>query len=100
MHLDIVTISWYTRCIFFYGGVDMFNKNFKKNMTRVAAGLLSAGMLLGSSLTANANGLYISELTGLPISTTIQNQRPIAVMVDNEKTALQHYGTAEADIVY
>ena len=78
----------------------MLNKNFKKNMTRVAAGLLSAGMLLGSSLTANANGLYISELTGLPISTTIQNQRPIAVMVDNEKTALQHYGTAEADIVY
>jgi len=41
-----------------------------------------------------------SELTGLPIDSSIQNQRPIAVMVDNEKVALKHYGTAEADIVY
>ncbi len=45
-------------------------------------------------------GQYLSELTGLPIDQTLQNQRPIAVMVDNESKALPHYGTAEADIVY
>lgn len=45
-------------------------------------------------------GDYLSELTGEPISQDIQDQRPIAAMVDNEKTALPHYGTADADIVY
>ncbi len=46
------------------------------------------------------DGQYLSELTGLPISEDLQNQRPIAVMVDNESKALPHYGTADADIVY
>lgn len=41
-----------------------------------------------------------SELTGLEISDSIASQRPVAIMVDNEKKALKHYGTAEADIVY
>ena len=41
-----------------------------------------------------------SELTGLPIDDSIIEQRPIAVMVDNEKIALNHFGTGEADIVY
>ena len=45
-------------------------------------------------------GMYLSELTGLPIDENLLMQRPIAVMVDNEKTALEHYGIAEADIVY
>ena len=45
-------------------------------------------------------GMYLSELTGLPIDEDLLMQRPIAVMVDNEKTALEHYGIAEADIVY
>ena len=45
-------------------------------------------------------GMYLSELTGEPIDESLKDQRPIAVMVDNEKTALPHYGTAEADIVY
>lgn len=79
----------------------MIKKSLKNRLTRIAAVSLAATMLFGSTLTANAEETYyISELTGLPISTTIQNQRPIAVMVDNEKVALQHYGTAEADIVY
>ena len=29
-----------------------------------------------------------------------KDQRPIAVMVDNERTALPHFGTADADVVY
>ena len=45
-------------------------------------------------------GMYLSELTGEPIDEALKNQRPIAVMVDNERTALDHFGTAEADVVY
>ncbi len=45
-------------------------------------------------------GCYLSELTGLPISNDIKDQRPIAVMVDNEKEAIPHYEIAECDIVY
>ncbi len=41
-----------------------------------------------------------NELTGLEVSDAIAGQRPVAIMVDNEKKALAHYGTAEADVVY
>ena len=44
--------------------------------------------------------MYRSELTNEPISTDLKDQRPIAVMIDNESTALPHYGTADADVVY
>lgn len=44
--------------------------------------------------------MYRSELTNEWISQAIQNQRPVAIMVDNEKTALDHYGVTQADIVY
>ncbi len=43
---------------------------------------------------------YRSELTNEWIDESLKNQRPIAVMVDNEKTALPHYGLTEADVVY
>ena len=45
-------------------------------------------------------GMYASELTGLPISEELKNQRPIAVMVDNEIEALPHFGTAACDVIY
>ena len=45
-------------------------------------------------------GMYRSELTNEIISKDLENQRPIAVMVDNEVTALDHYGINSADIVY
>jgi hypothetical protein len=41
-----------------------------------------------------------NELTGLEVPDQVAGQRPVAIMVDNEKIALKHYGTAEADIVY
>jgi hypothetical protein len=41
-----------------------------------------------------------NELTGLEVSDAIAGQRPVAIMVDNEKKALKHYGTSEADVVY
>ena len=43
---------------------------------------------------------YRSELTNEWIPEEIENQRPVAIMVDNEKTALDHYGLTQADIVY
>lgn len=45
-------------------------------------------------------GMYRSELTNEWIDETLKDQRPIAAMVDNEKTALPHYGLTKADIVY
>lgn len=45
-------------------------------------------------------GKYQSELTNEWIDESLKNQRPIAVMVDNEKTALPHFGLSTADVVY
>lgn len=46
------------------------------------------------------DGMYRSELTNEWIDESLKNQRPAAVMVDNEKTALPHYGLTQADVVY
>lgn len=45
-------------------------------------------------------GKYRSELTNELIDDSLKNQRPIAVMVDNESIALPHYGLSQADVVY
>ena len=45
-------------------------------------------------------GMYLSEMTGEPIDEKLKDQRPVAVMVDNEMYALDHYEIAEADVVY
>lgn len=45
-------------------------------------------------------GMYRSEITNEWIDESLKNQRPIAVMVDNESKALPHYGLTEADVVY
>ena len=42
-------------------------------------------------------GFYRSELTNEIISEELKDQRPIAVMVDNESIALPHYGLTQAD---
>ena len=59
----------------------------------MATSLMTAAFM---SVTALAG---TNELTGLEVSDAIAGQRPVALMVDNEKKALNHYGTAEADIV-
>ena len=48
----------------------------------------------------NREGMYRSEITNEWIDESLKDQRPVAVMVDNEKTALPHYGLTEADVVY
>ena len=45
-------------------------------------------------------GMYRSELTNELISEELKDQRPIAVMIDNDKRALPHYGISQADVVY
>ena len=45
-------------------------------------------------------GDYLSELTGLPISEDIKDQRPIAMMIDNDSRALPHFGVVDCDVVY
>ncbi len=46
------------------------------------------------------DGMVANQLTGEWIDASLQDQRPVAVMVDNEKTALPHFGVSEADIIY
>ena len=43
-------------------------------------------------------GFVRSELTNEWIDEKLENQRPIAVMVDNELTALDHYGVNQSSI--
>ena len=77
-------------------------------MKKFVATVLSVVMVLTMSMTVMAEevttvtfgGTYPSELTGLPISSSLSGQRPIAVMIDNETKAYNHYGVSEADIVY
>ncbi|MCR4649666.1 MAG: DUF3048 domain-containing protein [Lachnospiraceae bacterium] len=45
-------------------------------------------------------GYVRSELTNEWIDEELEKQRPIAVMVDNELTALDHFGVNQADVVY
>lgn len=66
----------------------------KRLFYAVVASVASFFMLSATAYAAT------NELTGLEVSDAIVNQRPVAIMVDNEKKALKHYGTAEADIVY
>lgn len=48
----------------------------------------------------STEGKVISDLTGEYIDASLENQRPVAIIVDNEKIALPHYGLTEADIIY
>lgn len=46
------------------------------------------------------DGMIYSELTGLPIDKSLEKQKPIAALVDNESKALPHFGLNTADIIY
>ena len=85
------------------GKSDQTSDNSSSMYTMKDGGQASAGASASTQAAANGEipaGMYLSELTVEPISDELKNQRPVAVMVDNEKTALLHYGTDESDIVY
>ncbi len=97
-------------------GAMLFTACGKKAAKEEAASTEAADIVIGSeavSIEASTEeaastevpeeapeGMYASELTGEWIDQSLQDQRPIAVMVDDEKTALPHYGISTADIVY
>ncbi|MBR1669868.1 MAG: DUF3048 domain-containing protein [Butyrivibrio sp.] len=63
--------------------------------------LFAAAMgIMGSLVLSTTVYAGTNELTGLEVDDSIAGQRPVAIMVDNEKKALQHYGVGEADVVY
>ena len=68
--------------------------------------ILAAGMAMAPAASVSAAQAtqttitQASEITGLPISSSIASQRPVAIMIDNDTRALPHYGLAEADVVY
>lgn len=73
----------------------------KDNSSKKTTGKVDKnGLGAGDSSSNESADAYASEITGLPISNSIKNQRPIAVMVDNDERALPHYGISEADVVY
>ena len=45
-------------------------------------------------------GMYRSELTNEWLDESLKNQRPVAIMIDNDERALNHYGISHADILY
>ena len=63
--------------------------------------MLAAAISAGLCAPAGAfEELYESELTGEWIPAQLKDQRPVAVMVDNESIALPHFGTSAGDVVY
>ena len=44
-------------------------------------------------------GMYRSEITNEWIDESLKDQRPVAIMVDNESIALPHNGMTESDVV-
>lgn len=81
-------------------------KSFIKKSLALFGAVLAGVLSIASQAPAQSNaadapaGMYRSELTGEWIPVALQNQRPVAFMVDNEKIALPHFGLTQADIVY
>lgn len=72
----------------------------KCNLTILAAAAALTLTLCTEPMSVAAAGQYRSEMTNEWIDSSIQKQRPIAAIVDNEKKALPHYGMSNADVVY
>ena len=68
--------------------------------TEVAEAVVETEVTETESEEVLPEGMYRSELTNELIDESLKNQRPIAVMVDNESIALPHYGLSQADVVY
>ena len=69
-------------------------KNLAKKFLCIASAVAMAVALMAEPIQVQAAGeVYTSELTGLPISASLKDQRPIAVMVDNETVSYTHLFT-------
>lgn len=45
-------------------------------------------------------GMYRNELSNEWIDESLKNQRPVAIMIDNDSKALDHYGISHAEVLY
>ena len=79
----------------------------KRTLAILLAAICASTVITATSSSVTAKAAQVettqvvaSELTGLPISTALASQRPVAIMIDNDTRALPHYGLAEADVVY
>lgn len=72
------------------------------NPTEVVTEVATESVVVGEEIKTEEipEGMVVSDLTGEYIPAEIENQRPIAVMIDNESVALPHYGLTQADIIY
>lgn len=77
-------------------------------LKKLCCAVLTAAMIASSAVlpsmaaevAAAPAAVYPSELSGIPTNAAIASQRPIAVMIDNDRRALPHYGLGEAEVVY
>lgn len=79
--------------------------NRKKFSNLLSALFITSVLTLTGTIAVQAEalsheGMYQSELTNEYISLDLKDQRPIAAVIDNEITALDHLGVNQADIVY
>lgn len=81
-------------------GEETNNADITEDQDVVAEQGEAEGDEAGGADDAIPEGMYRSELTNELIDERLKDQRPIAVMVDNESIALPHYGLSEADVVY
>ena len=78
----------------------------KRSLKKLAAGVLSAAMILGTmtgSMAVSAeenNGMVRSFLTGKLVPETIGRRKAISVMINNIQNALPQSGIANAEVVY
>lgn len=82
------------------GNIEM-RKKHACSVAVLSAALLAASVFVTPAFAEEIpEGQYRSELTNEWIDNSLKDQRPVAVIVDNEKIALDHYGVNDADIVY
>ena len=81
-----------------YAAEENANASVAQPASDIAA--LMAQLQQAAQAVTPVGNLYRSELTNEWIDISLAQQRPVAIMVDNEKIALPHYGLTEADVVY
>lgn len=77
----------------------------KERTLQTFIAITSAAVITGAAIMVPKAAITVSaaegvnELTGLATSAP-STQRPVAIMIDNDKIASPHYGLGEADVVY
>lgn len=104
MHKKLLTICFASllACSFFAGcgKQEVVSPNITIIESEIAETTEATEASTEAEVEIDRTGMYRSELTNEWIDESIKNQRPVAIIVDNEKTALDHYGLTQADIVY